>query len=62
MKKSDDDIMRTWEWLFSDKEFEDGETFDIHLIMNVFTGEIKQIVTKRIEVKENKKERIVREG
>jgi len=50
-----------WDWMFSDKEFEDGETFDLHWLFNKYTGDVKMVVTKRLEVEEDKKERIFRE-
>lgn len=58
--KSDDDVEKTWDWMFSDKEFEDGETYDCHWLFNLFTGEVKMVVTKRLELIDDKKERIVR--
>jgi len=51
----------TWDWMFSDREFEDGETFDLHWLFNKYTGDVKMVITKRIEVEEDKKGRIVRE-
>lgn len=48
-----------WDWLFSDKEFQDGETFDIHYLLNVYTGDIKKVIQKRLEIKKDNKETIV---
>lgn len=31
-----------WEWLFSDREHQDGETYDIHFLLDVYTGDIKR--------------------
>jgi len=54
----------TWDWMFSDREVEEGETYDLHWLFNKYTGEVKMIITKRLElVKDDNhvtKERIIR--
>lgn len=62
MNIKDDLGSGAWEWMYSEKEFEDGETFDVHFLFNKFTSDVKMIVTKRIEIVKDKQERIVREG
>jgi len=50
----------TWDWMFSDREYEDGETYDVHFLFNKFTGEVKMLITKRIELVSDEKTRLVR--
>ena len=50
-----------WDWMFSDREIEDGETYDLHWLFNRYTGNVKMVITKRLELVEDSKERIVRE-
>lgn len=49
-----------WDWMFSDRAYEDGETYDLHWLFNKYTGDVKMVITKRIEVEEDKKEIIFR--
>jgi hypothetical protein len=50
-----------WDWMFSDREIEEGETYDLHWLFNRYTGNVKMVITKRLEMVDDKKERIVRE-
>ena len=50
-----------WDWIFSDREVEDGDTYDLHWLFNKYTGDVKMVITKRLELVEDSKERIVRE-
>lgn len=59
-EKKIQDTSGTWEWMFSDREHEDGETYDLHWMFNTHTGDVKMVITKRLEVEEDKKERIFR--
>jgi len=49
----------SYDWLFSDREHQDGETYDIHFLLNIHTGEVKKVIQKRIEVVEESDTRIV---
>ena len=51
----------SWDWIFSYKEFEDGDTYDLHWLFNKYTGNVKMVITKRLEIVDDKKERIVRD-
>jgi len=51
----------SWDWMFSDREVEDGETYDLHWLFNKYTGSVKMVITKRLELVDDKKERIVRD-
>jgi len=51
----------SWDWMFSDREIEDGETYDLHWLFNKYTGNVKMVITKRLELVNNKEERIVRD-
>ena len=59
MKIENNNKEGNYDWMFSDREFQDGETFDIHFLFNKYTGEVKKIIQKRIEVVEENKEQLI---
>jgi len=64
MKNKYEDVKKSegsWDWMFSDREYEDGETYDLHWLYNKYTGNVKMVITKRLELVDDKKKRIVRE-
>jgi len=58
-KNKDKKSIGNYEWMFSEYERQDGEKYDIHFLLNVFTGDVKKVVQKRIEIVEDSKEIII---